>query len=217
MNIESIDYTLLIYSFLCILLGMFICWIYMKKSILVQLTEKETIQETFNIFQNKYEILQLEKNEIDKQVAILKQEVQRISEIEQNLELQQKEFSALQVLNATLEERLESKENESREKLKFLEEAKILMGTEFENLSTKIFETKSKQFTEVNKDSIQNLLNPIQTKKLLAHQECKKYFLLLFFSTPQQAWPSVLLPRIALWKVVQALHNRVQQHSMSIT
>ena len=121
-------------------------------------------QESFNILQNKYEILQLGKNEIDKQVAILKQEVQRISEIEQNLELQKKEFSALQVLNATLEERLESKENESREKLKFLEEAKILMGTEFENLSTKIFETKSKQFTEVNKDSIQNLLNPIQTK-----------------------------------------------------
>ena len=78
MNVESIDYTLLIYSFLCILLGMFICWIYMKKSVLVQLTEKETIQETFNILQNKYEILQLEKNEIDKQVAILKQEVQRI-------------------------------------------------------------------------------------------------------------------------------------------
>ena len=92
----------------------------MKKSVLVQLTEKETIQETFNILQNKYEILQLEKNEIDKQVAILKQEVQRIPEIEENFELQQKEFSALQVLNATLEERLESKENESREKLKFL-------------------------------------------------------------------------------------------------
>ena len=92
MNIESIDYTLLIYSFLCILLGMFICWIYMKKSVLVQLTEKETIQETFNILQNKYEILQLEKNEIDKQVAILKQEVQRIPEIEENFELQKKEF-----------------------------------------------------------------------------------------------------------------------------
>ena len=104
MNIEPIDYTLLIYSFLCILLGMFICWIYMKKSVLVQLTEKETIQENFNILQNKYEILQLEKNEIDKQVAILKQEVQRIPEIEENFELQQKEFSALQVLNATLEE-----------------------------------------------------------------------------------------------------------------
>ncbi|GIT03643.1 MAG: hypothetical protein CM1200mP28_09020 [Deltaproteobacteria bacterium] len=41
----------------------------------------------------------------------------------------------MQILKATLEERLDSKENESREKLKFLEEAKKLMGTEFENLS----------------------------------------------------------------------------------
>jgi DNA recombination protein RmuC len=149
----------------------------MKKSVLVQLTEKETIQEAFNILQNKYEILQLGKNEIDKQFAILKQEVQRIPEIEENFELQQKEFSALQVLNATLEERLESKENESREKLKFLEEAKILMGTEFENLSTKIFETKSKQFTEVNKDSIQNLLNPIQTKMKEFQEKVEKFHL----------------------------------------
>ena len=43
MNIESIDYTLLIYSFLCILLGMFICWIYMKKSVSVQSNEIEDI------------------------------------------------------------------------------------------------------------------------------------------------------------------------------
>ena len=119
MNIESIDYTLLIYSFMCILLGMFICWIYMKKSVSVQSNEIENIQEAFNILQDKYEILQLEKIEIDKQVAILKQEVQRIPEIEENLELQKKHFSSLQVLNATLEERLESKENESREKIKF--------------------------------------------------------------------------------------------------
>ena len=49
----------------------------------------------------------------------------------------------MQILKATLEERLDSKENESREKLKFLEEAKKLMGTEFENLSAKIFDTKA--------------------------------------------------------------------------
>ena len=164
MNIESINYALIIYSILCIVLGIIISWIYMKKTVLAQSVEIENIDEDFNLLQQKYEILQLEKIEIDKQFAVLTQEAQRIPEIEENLELQKKQFSALQVLNATLEERLESKENESREKLKFLEEAKKLMGTEFENLSTKIFETKSKQFTEVNKDSIQNLLNPIQAK-----------------------------------------------------
>ena len=124
MNIESINYALVIYSILCIVLGIFISWIYMNKTVLVQSAEIEKIQEDFNLLQQKYEILQLEKIEIDKQFAVLIQEAQRIPEIEENLELQQKQFSALQIMNATLEERLESKENESREKLKFLEEAK---------------------------------------------------------------------------------------------
>jgi DNA recombination protein RmuC len=149
----------------------------MKKTILAQAFEIENTEENFNLLSEKYEILQLEKIEIDKQFAVLTQEANRIPELEENLELQKKQFSALQVLNATLEERLESKENESREKLKFLEEAKKLMGTEFENLSTKIFETKSKQFTEVNKDSIQNLLNPIQSKMKDFQEKVEKFHL----------------------------------------
>ena len=51
------------------------------------------------------------------------------------------------------------------------------MGTEFENLSAKIFETKSKQFTEVNKNSIQNLLNPIQTKMKEFQEKVEKFHL----------------------------------------
>ena len=149
----------------------------MKKTVLAQAFEIENTEENFNLLSEKYEILQLEKIEIDKQFAVLTQEANRIPGLEENLELQKKQFSALQVLNATLEERLESKENESREKLKFLEEAKKLMGTEFENLSTKIFETKSKQFTEVNKDSIQNLLNPIQSKMKDFQEKVEKFHL----------------------------------------
>jgi len=177
MNIESVNYALIIYSILCIVLGIIISWIYMKKTVLAQAFEIENTEENFNLLSEKYEILQLEKIEIDKQFAVLTQEANRIPELEENLELQKKQFSALQVLNATLEERLESKENESREKLKFLEEAKKLMGTEFENLSTKIFETKSKQFTEVNKDSIQNLLNPIQSKMKDFQEKVEKFHL----------------------------------------
>jgi DNA recombination protein RmuC len=177
MNIESVNYALIIYSILCIVLGIIISWIYMKKTVLAQAFEIENTEENFNLLSEKYEILQLEKIEIDKQFAVLTQEANRIPELEENLELQKKQFSALQVLNATLEERLESKENESREKLKFLEEAKKLMGTEFENLSTKIFETKSKQITEVNKDSIQNLLNPIQSKMKDFQEKVEKFHL----------------------------------------
>ena len=123
----------------------------------------------------KNEALLLEKIELDKQFAVLQQEANRIPEIEQELKIQQKNYSELQVLNATLEERLDSKENESKEKLKFLEEAKKLMGTEFENLSARIFDTKSKQFTEVNKNSIQNLLTPIQTRMKEFQEKVEKF------------------------------------------
>ena len=177
MNIDSINYTLILYTAFCILLGIFFCWFYQKKMISTQSQEIDALGESLNEFLKKYDIILADKIELDKQFAILKQDANRIPEIEEELKIQQKQFSSLQVLNATLEERLESKENESREKLKFLEEAKELMGTEFENLSTKIFETKSKQFTEVNKDSIQNLLNPIQAKMKEFQERVEKFHL----------------------------------------
>ena len=123
----------------------------------------------------KFESLKFEKIEIDKQFAVLQNEARRIPEIEENLKQQQKQNSSLEILKASLEERLESKENESKEKLKFLEEAKKLMGTEFENLSAKIFETKSKKLTEENKNNIQNLLNPIQAKMKEFQEKVEKF------------------------------------------
>jgi len=177
MNIDSINYTLILYSAVCILLGIFVSWFYQKKMILAQSEEIDNLVDSLNDLQQKYENILADKLELDKQFEVVKKDANRISETEEELKFKQKQFSALQVQNATLEERLKSKENESREKLKFLEEAKILMGTEFENLSTKIFETKSKKFTEVNKDSIQNLLNPIQTKMKEFQEKVEKFHL----------------------------------------
>jgi DNA recombination protein RmuC len=157
------------------IVGILFTWFYMKRTILSQSHENQNIQESLNNLMQKNEALLMEKIELDKQFAVLQQEANRIPEIEQELKIQQKNYSELQVLNATLEERLDSKENESKEKLKFLEEAKKLMGTEFENLSARIFDTKSKQFTEVNKNSIQNLLTPIQTRMKEFQEKVEKF------------------------------------------
>ena len=177
MNIDSINYTLILYTAFCILLGILFCWFYLKKMISTQSQEIDALGESLNELLKKYDTILADKIELDKQFAILKQAANRIPEIEEELKFQQKQFSTLQVLNATLEERLESKENESREKLKFLEEAKKLMGTEFENLSAKIFTNKSKQFVEENKNSIQNLLTPIQTKMKEFQEKVEKFHL----------------------------------------
>ena len=164
MNFDSVDYILILLSSMWLFAGIIATWFYMKKTILSQSLETQTAQKALNDLLQKNETLLMEKMELDKQLAVLRQEAKRLPEIEEELKIQQKKYSEMQILKATLEERLDSKENESREKLKFLEEAKKLMGTEFENLSAKIFDTKSKQFTETNKNNIQNLLTPIQTK-----------------------------------------------------
>ena len=177
MKFDSIDYILILLSSMWLVAGIIATWFYMKKTILSQSLENQTAQKSLNDLLLKNEALLMEKMELDKQLAVLRQEAERLPEIEDELKIQQKKYSEMQILKATLEERLDSKENESREKLKFLEEAKELMGTEFENLSTKIFETKSKQFTEVNKDSIQNLLNPIQAKMKEFQERVEKFHL----------------------------------------
>ncbi len=175
MKFESIDYILILLSAMWMIVGILVTWFYMKRTVLSQSHENQNIQESLNNLMQKNEALLMEKIELDKQFAVLQQEANRIPEIEQELKIQQKNYSELQVLNATLEERLDSKENESKEKLKFLEEAKKLMGTEFENLSARIFDTKSKQFTEVNKNSIQNLLTPIQTRMKEFQEKVEKF------------------------------------------
>ena len=177
MKFDSIDYNLILLSSMWLVAGIIATWFYMKKTILSQSLENQTAQKSWNDLLQKNETLLIEKMELDKQLAVLRQEAERLPEIEEELKNQQKKFSEMQILKATLEERLDSKENESREKLKFLEEAKKLMGTEFENLSAKIFDTKSKQFTEANKNNIQNLLTPIQTKLKEFQEKVEKFHL----------------------------------------
>ena len=177
MNFDSVDYILILLSSMWLFAGIIATWFYMKKTILSKSLETQAAQKSLNDLLQKNETLLMEKMELDKQLAVLRQEAERLPEIAEELKIHQIKYSEMQILKATLEEKLDSKENESREKLKFLEEAKKLMGTEFENLSAKIFDTKSKQFTEANKNNIQNLLTPIQTKLKEFQEKVEKFHL----------------------------------------
>ena len=124
MEFDLIDFNFIILSSMWMVAGIIATWFYMKKTILSQSVENQSAQESLKDLLQKNEALLMEKIEIDKQLAILRLEAERLPEIEEELKIQQKKFSEMQILKATLEERLDSKENESREKLKFLEEAK---------------------------------------------------------------------------------------------
>ena len=177
MNLEYVNFSLLIYSLFCISIGIFFTWFTLKRKDSTKSIEIKNLNKSLNDLFQKHESLKFEKIEIDKQFAVLENEANKIPEIEENLKKQQKNNSSLEILNASLEERLVAKENESREKFRFLEEAKKLMGIEFENLSAKIFETKSKQFTEENKNNVQNLINPIQEKMKEFQEKVEKFHL----------------------------------------
>ena len=113
MNLISIDFTLIIYSLFCIILGVIVAWFYMKKTNLSQSLENQIAQKSLKDLLQKNEALLMEKMELDKQLAVLRQEAERLPEIEEELKIQQKNYSEMQILKATLEERLDSKENES--------------------------------------------------------------------------------------------------------
>ena len=64
--------------------------------------------------------------------------------------------------NAELQTRLQEQEKNSAEKIQLLQEAETRLQTQFENLANRIFEERSKQFSEHNKTSIEHLVMPLK-------------------------------------------------------
>ena len=78
MNFDSIDFNLIFLSFMWLIAGIIATWLYMKKTILSQSLENQTAQESLKDLLQKNEALLMEKIEIDKQLAILRLEAERL-------------------------------------------------------------------------------------------------------------------------------------------
>jgi len=74
----------------------------------------------------------------------------------------QQEYKTLEIDYAVLNTRYENEMHYSKEKIAMLENAKAELSQEFKNLSNRIFEEKSKQFGELNKEQMQLLLQPFR-------------------------------------------------------
>ena len=64
--------------------------------------------------------------------------------------------------NAQLQVRAEEQQNNHQEKIKLLQDAEQQLKVQFENLASKIFEDKSQQFSNQNKNSMEHIVNPIK-------------------------------------------------------
>ena len=64
--------------------------------------------------------------------------------------------------NALLEQRLSSQQAQYESQLKLLQEAKLSLGQEFENLANRIFDDKQAKFSAQSKEAIEVSLSPLR-------------------------------------------------------
>lgn len=93
------------------------------------------------------------------QIILLSQEKSETQEMYNNVMAQKKE---LELQYAVLKTKYENELNYSQEKIAILQNARDELALEFKNLSNKIFEEKSKQFGDINKEQMELLLKPFR-------------------------------------------------------
>jgi DNA recombination protein RmuC len=103
----------------------------------------------------KGQVLQLEKQ--------LQESRQQFALHEQKVEQLQVQLSDAQAKLATAETSLRLSQQNSEEKLAFQQEAKQQLELAFKNLAGQIFDQKKQEFSQLNKDSVQSLLQPMQS------------------------------------------------------
>jgi DNA recombination protein RmuC len=72
------------------------------------------------------------------------------------------EVAEVKAANALLEQRLVSQQDQFDAQLKVLQEAKVTLGQEFENLANRIFDDKQAKFSAQSKEAIENSLSPLR-------------------------------------------------------
>jgi DNA recombination protein RmuC len=88
----------------------------------------------------------------------------RVGPLEQQLKVSVAETTALKEKNAQLLAEIEAERKLAAERLTHIEEAQAAMTAQFQNIANKIFEEKGVKFVEQNRQSLDVLLKPLDTK-----------------------------------------------------
>jgi DNA recombination protein RmuC len=106
-----------------------------------------------------------EKNEIQKlatHLAVAEETLTHYRNLETELKTLQQLFIEAKTSNAELLTRLHEQDKHSSEKLKLVQDAELQLKNQFEVLAGKIFDDRSKQFTEHNKTSLDHIVMPLR-------------------------------------------------------
>jgi DNA recombination protein RmuC len=95
-------------------------------------------------------------------LAVADEKLQHFQKLEIEFKELQKSFIDIKTQNAELQSRLHEQEKHSAEKLSLLQDAELQLKNQFELLASKIFDERSKQFTEQNKNSLDHIVSPLR-------------------------------------------------------
>ncbi len=102
------------------------------------------------------------KAQLEAKAEQLKKLEGEFEQLKQDANTQQQSQTEQSNVIARLETQLVEERKQSAEKLKVLDEAKVQLATEFQNLANKILEEKTKKFTDQNKTNMDQVLNPLR-------------------------------------------------------
>jgi DNA recombination protein RmuC len=115
--------------------------------------------------------LQLEKNQqqlllgqVQQDLAAAREKVARLVEVENTLQHKQEQHAELEQKYAAINSRLEQERRNFAEQLALLQNARVDLTREFENLAGKIFEAKQQQFQANSKTLLDTTLEPLKTQ-----------------------------------------------------
>ncbi|MCZ6501101.1 MAG: DNA recombination protein RmuC [Gammaproteobacteria bacterium] len=88
----------------------------------------------------------------------------RLQETRQHMAKTEENLQTALVSEASLKTSLAEQQNQNKEKLALLDEAKERMNTEFKNIANEIFESKQQLFKAESKEQLGNLLSPLSDR-----------------------------------------------------
>ncbi len=138
-----------------------------RKSELAEEIEKQRL-EYQNLAEDREELHEALTDAVTR-AATEEQKATRVPELLNKQKFFEQEILELRTLNARLENReteiritLDKEREAHVEKLQILDEARLKLTEQFENLANRILDEKTKKFTEQNKQGLETLLNPLK-------------------------------------------------------
>ena len=95
-------------------------------------------------------------------LAVSEERLKQFQSREAEFKQLQQLFIETKTRNAELQTRMDEQAKNTAEKLKLLLDAELRLNTQFENLAGKIFDERSKQFTEHHKTSLDHIVTPLR-------------------------------------------------------